>query len=92
MCFQGLRWPGVKELLRKIVMLVRSWRLLCFGQASVPVGCEPDAVGSSSWGTLVDSMDMKCFLMGLSDKDHASLDPARVIQCWRQEIACEKLV
>jgi hypothetical protein len=34
MCFQGLSWPGVKELLRKTVVLIRSWRLLCLDKHS----------------------------------------------------------
>jgi hypothetical protein len=28
-CFQELRWPGVKELLRRLRYTIRSWHLLC---------------------------------------------------------------
>jgi hypothetical protein len=29
MCFQELRWPGVKDLLRRLRYTIRSWHLLC---------------------------------------------------------------
>jgi hypothetical protein len=34
MCFQGLRWLGVKEILRRTASLIRSWRPLCLDKHS----------------------------------------------------------
>jgi hypothetical protein len=34
MCFQGLKWPGVKEVMRRIGYLIKSWRLLCLDKHS----------------------------------------------------------
>jgi hypothetical protein len=29
MCFQGVKWLGVKEILRRIGSTIRSWKILC---------------------------------------------------------------
>ena len=34
MCFQGLRWPGVKVLLQRTSAFIRSWRVLCLDKHS----------------------------------------------------------
>lgn len=61
-------------------------------QTLCSTGCEPAPTGSSSWGIAPDYMDMKALLRGLADKAPASSSSGDRVDCWHQEMICEKLI
>ena len=72
--FPGTELARCQRATKKNCCVDQKLAPVVFGQTLVPSGCKPDAVGSSSWGALADSLDMKCLLLGMSGKDHTSLD------------------
>jgi hypothetical protein len=67
--FPGTELARCQRAAKKNCCFDQKLAPVVFGQTLVSFGCKPDVIGSSLWGALADSLDMKCLLLGMSGKD-----------------------
>lgn len=90
--FRGVKMARCQSDNKQIALDHSELEVVVPGQIVEFAGRKSDAPRSSLWRIASDCLDLNMLVFELaSDKDHAGPTAPSLVNCWHQEIACEKL-